>query len=74
MVICVGGARNVLKRVCTDHCTGNVEGSKMRERIAEAKGFSISKMRRSRSELNGLPTGPGVCVFHHERLPAPNTG
>ncbi len=41
MVICVGGARNVLKRVCTDHCTGNVEGSKMRERIAEAKGFSI---------------------------------
>ena len=47
MIIYVGDACDVVSRITTNHCGGNIEGSKMRESIAEAIGFGISKTRRA---------------------------
>lgn len=46
-VIYVGDSGNVTKRIRPDHCRGgDVEGSALRERIAERKRYPIKKTKR----------------------------
>jgi hypothetical protein len=40
-VIYVGDSKNVVNRIRTNHCSGNVEGSAMWRHIAEAKGGNV---------------------------------
>jgi len=47
MIIYVGDAHNVIKRIRTNHCSGNVEASALRKHVAEAKGYRIRSTRRS---------------------------
>ena len=47
MIIYVGDARNVIKRIKTNHCSGNVEASTLRRSVAEAKGYRIKSTRRT---------------------------
>jgi len=47
MIIYVGDAHDVIKRIQTNHCSGNVEASALRRHVAEAKGYKISSTRRS---------------------------
>jgi len=46
MIIYVGDSRDVVKRILTNHCNGNVEASALRRHIAEAMGFQIKKTKR----------------------------
>jgi len=46
MVIYVGDANDVAKRILTNHGRGNVEGSALRRHIAAAMGFRISSFKR----------------------------
>jgi len=46
MVIYVGDARNVINRIATNHCSGNVEGSAFRRHVAQAMGYKIKTSRR----------------------------
>ena len=46
LVIYVGDSKNVINRVKTNHCAGNVEGSAFRKLIAEYMGYSFIKTRR----------------------------
>ena len=46
MVIYVGDARDVIKRIRDNHCAGNVEASALRKHIAVAKGYNIISTRR----------------------------
>ncbi len=45
-VIYVGDARDVLKRIRTNHCSGNVEASALRRYVAESMGYDIRRERR----------------------------
>ena len=47
LVIYVGDARDVIKRVRSQHCAGNVEASALRKHIAVAKGYPLSTTRRA---------------------------
>ena len=47
MIIYVGDTGNVVRRITGNHCSGNVEASKLRESIAEAIGYGIKKTRRA---------------------------
>lgn len=51
MIIYVGDARDVIKRVQTNHCSGNVEASVLRKYVAEAKGYIIKSTRRASGSL-----------------------
>lgn len=63
MVIYVGDSGDVVNRLITTHCSGNVEGSALRLRVARAKGWGITRARR--------PSGsPRVRID----LPDPRTG
>lgn len=44
--IYVGDARDVVKRILTNHCGGNVEGSALRKAVAESMGYRLRRMRR----------------------------
>jgi len=44
--IYVGDACDVVRRILTNHCSGNVEGSAFRKYVAEAMGFKIKKEKR----------------------------
>ena len=46
-VIYVGDSSNVVNRIRTNHCAGNVEGSAMRRHVADAKGYTIKRSRRT---------------------------
>jgi len=46
MIIYVGDARDVIKRIRTNHCSGNVEASALRRHVAEAKGYKIKSTKR----------------------------
>ena len=46
MIIYVGDTRNVIKRIRTNHCSGNVGGSAFRRHVAEEKGYRIKSTRR----------------------------
>lgn len=46
MIIYVGDAKDVVKRILTNHCSGNIEGSALRRHISEAKGYRIKLTRR----------------------------
>lgn len=47
MIIYVGDSRDVIKRIRTNHCGGNVEASAFRRHVAEAKGYEIKSTKRS---------------------------
>jgi len=47
MVIYVGDSGDVIKRIRTNHCSGNVEASALRKHIAKAKGFKIQSFKRA---------------------------
>ena len=49
MVIYVGDARqDVINRIRTNHCNGNVEASSFRRHVAEAKGYKIKLSKRAK--------------------------
>lgn len=45
-VIYVGDAGDVVRRILTNHCGGNVEGSALRKAVAEAMGYRLKRTRR----------------------------
>lgn len=47
MVIYVGDSRDIIKRLRTNHCSGNVEGSALRKLVAEAMGYRLKRTRRA---------------------------
>ena len=48
LVIYVGDASNIIKRILNDHCGGsNVEASALRRHVAEAMGFGINRTKRA---------------------------
>ncbi len=47
MIVYVGDSRDVVKRIRTNHCSGNVEASALRRYIAETKGYKIKSTKRS---------------------------
>jgi len=48
MIIYVGDSKDVIKRIRTNHCKGNVEASALRKYVAEALGYRIKITKRSR--------------------------
>lgn len=46
-VIYAGDARDIVKRIRSDHCRGNVEASALRKHIAEYRRYPIKKTRRT---------------------------
>lgn len=48
-VIYVGDSKDVIKRIVTMHCRGNVESSAIRAHVAVAMGYILSKTRRTSS-------------------------
>lgn len=46
LCIYIGDASNVVNRILTNHCSGNVEGSALRKAVAEAMGYHITRTRR----------------------------
>lgn len=46
MVIYVGDARDVVRRICSDHSSNNVEGSSLRRHIAEYRRWQLKKTKR----------------------------
>lgn len=45
-VIYVGDSKDVLNRIRTNHCNGNVEGSALRRYVAETMGYIIKREKR----------------------------
>lgn len=43
----VGDTNNIIIRIRTDHCSGNVEGSAFRKLVAETLNLEIVKTRRA---------------------------
>ncbi len=70
IVIYVGDASNVIKRVTTNHCIGNIEASALRKHIAAAMGYKIktsirdSGIRRVRIDLPDPKEGE-KCVTEY---------
>ena len=46
IILYVGDARDVVKRIKTNHCSGNVEGSAFRKHLAEQLGYKFVKTKR----------------------------
>ncbi len=46
IIVYVGDSKDVIKRIRTNHCRGNVEGSALRKHVAQAKDYRIKKTRR----------------------------
>jgi len=46
MVIYVGDTQDVINRILTNHCRGNVEGSALRRHVAQAIGYGIKSTKR----------------------------
>jgi len=46
LVIYIGDANDVVKRITTNHCRGNVEGSAFRYHVAEKMGYKIKMTKR----------------------------
>ena len=51
MIIYVGDSTDVIKRIRTNHCSGNVEASALRKYIAVAKGYRIKSTKRSSGSI-----------------------
>jgi len=47
LIIYVGDSKDVIKRIRTNHCNGNVEASAFRRHVAEEKGYKIKSTRRT---------------------------
>ncbi|GAG41101.1 unnamed protein product, partial [marine sediment metagenome] len=45
-IIYVGDTGSLLRRIKTNHCGGNVEGSALRQHVAEALGYNIKCEKR----------------------------
>lgn len=44
--IYVGDSGDIIKRIRTNHCSGNVEGSAFRKHVAAEMGYAITKTKR----------------------------
>ena len=51
LAIYIGDARDVVKRIRSNHCSGNIEGSALRKHIAIKKGYSLTKTRRDSGSI-----------------------
>ena len=51
LTIYIGDARDVVKRIRSNHCSGNIEASALRKHIAIKKGYTLSKTRRHSSSM-----------------------
>lgn len=47
MVIYVGDASDMVNRIKSNHCSGNIEASALRRCVARAKGFALASQKRS---------------------------
>lgn len=47
MIIYVGDSKNLIPRIRTNHCSGNVEGSALRRHVAKEKGYRIKSTKRA---------------------------
>ena len=70
IAIYVGDAMDVVKRIRSNHCSGNVEGSALRRHIAENIGYQIKNTRRSsgsyrvRLDLPNPKTGEHIITVY----------
>lgn len=46
LCIYVGDSEHVVRRLARDHCRGNVEGSALRELVAEEMGYEFARTKR----------------------------
>lgn len=51
MNIYVGDAGDVVKRILTNHCSGNVEASALRRAVAEDMGYRLIRTRRQSGSI-----------------------
>lgn len=51
MNIYVGDASNVVKRILTNHCSGNIEASALRRAVAEDMGYHLRRTKRQSGSL-----------------------
>ena len=51
MIIYVGDGSDMIRRIKSNHCSGNVEGSALRRCVAKAKGFQLSSQKRPSSSV-----------------------
>ena len=70
IAIYAGDATDVVKRIRSNHCSGNVEGSALRRHIAENIGYQIKSTRRSsgsyrvRLDLPNPKTGEQIITAY----------
>ena len=70
IAIYAGDAMDVVKRIRSNHCSGNVEGSALRRHIAENIGYQIMSTRRSsgsyrvRLDLPNPKTGEHIITVY----------
>lgn len=50
MIVYTGDASNITNRVRKNHCGGNVEGSALRQHVANAIGYQLSREKRLTSK------------------------
>jgi hypothetical protein len=62
-IIYVGDSSDVIRRIRTNHCSGNVEGSALRRLIAEERGYTLERSKR-----------PGGSMRVRIDIPAPHEG
>jgi len=51
MIIYVGDSGDVIKRIRSSHCSGDVESSALRRHVAKAKGYRIKSTRRTSGSI-----------------------
>ena len=51
-LIYIGDSRNVITRLRSNHCSGNVEGSRLRQCIAKRMGYGFKITKRSNGSKN----------------------
>ena len=66
ILLYVGDSRDVVKRILSTHCTGNVEGSALRLAVAEARGYPIAREKRPSGSTRIRIAVPGPRQAEHE--------
>ena len=83
-IIYIGDANNLLKRIKSNHSSGNVEGSALRQHIAEAMGYKLKSTKRpsgstriridSQEPRQGAPRTEDPALRGQAGRGAPQTG
>jgi len=66
ILLYIGDSRDVVKRILSTHCTGNVEGSALRLAVAEALGYPIVREKRPSGWTRTRIAIPGSRQAEHE--------